>query len=340
MKNSKTFLMCFLLLMIIVSCKHKEAKQNFPLLQGAYFGQTEPGNTPELFAPGLLNTGLYTRDMAISPDGKEMYFSIAGGGYAVIMQTKMTDGKWTEPVVAPFSGSTEYFDFEPHISPDGSKLFFLSTRPRKGKESKGGWVYQNIWTMDKTENGWGIPYDLTAINTDLNEYFPSAVNSGALYFTRSDQVNSPKLMKSDFVDGEFIEAVEVVVPTDTSMIMYNTFVAPDESYLITGAARKNNIRIGEYYVSFKQGDGSWSELIEISSYIDHTGDGAVSPYVSTDGKFLFFGAVIKDTSIEVPHPGQAISELVNIKGLPQTGSSNIYWIETGFLTDLMKRNRN
>lgn len=45
-------------------------------LTGEYVGQTPPGNTPELFAPGLITTGTYTRDVAMTPDGSELYFGV------------------------------------------------------------------------------------------------------------------------------------------------------------------------------------------------------------------------------------------------------------------------
>ena len=40
-----------------------------PRLTGPYLGQTPPGATGEVFAPGVVSTGMYTRDIAITPDG-------------------------------------------------------------------------------------------------------------------------------------------------------------------------------------------------------------------------------------------------------------------------------
>jgi len=56
----------------------------FTSLKGPYVGQTPPGAEPKLFAPGIISTGLYTRDVAITPDGKELYYCVAVGnfGYA------------------------------------------------------------------------------------------------------------------------------------------------------------------------------------------------------------------------------------------------------------------
>ena len=125
-----------------------QATSTFPELRGPYLGQAPPGLEPEIFAPGIVSTGLATRDIAMTPDGGELYFAVTLGGRTMIMVTRQQGGVWTEPAVAPFSG--RYLDIEPAISPDGQRFFFLSTRDRRpGQEEKSGWVYQDIWVMDR-----------------------------------------------------------------------------------------------------------------------------------------------------------------------------------------------
>ena len=41
---------------------------------GPYLGQTPPGTTPKLFAPGVVSTGLYERDFAVAPEGREFFY--------------------------------------------------------------------------------------------------------------------------------------------------------------------------------------------------------------------------------------------------------------------------
>ena len=50
------------------------AAPSFPTLRGPYLGQELPGLEPRLFAPGMVSTGLATRDVAMTPDGNELYF--------------------------------------------------------------------------------------------------------------------------------------------------------------------------------------------------------------------------------------------------------------------------
>ena len=80
-------LMC--LCFILFGC---DMKSDFPVLTGAYIGQELPGEYPLLFAPGVISTGMYERDVAMSPDGKEMYFGLMAGGVATVFGSRQEGG--------------------------------------------------------------------------------------------------------------------------------------------------------------------------------------------------------------------------------------------------------
>ncbi len=63
-----------LLLTGVVVSYSDGVKKDFPVLKGPYLGQKPPGETPELFAPGIITTGMFTRDVAMTPDGKYLFF--------------------------------------------------------------------------------------------------------------------------------------------------------------------------------------------------------------------------------------------------------------------------
>ncbi len=147
----------FLLLAVWAGCGPNPT----PGPRGPYLGQTPPGDTAELFAPGWVSTGLYTRDVAMTPDGSELYFGVMVAGLSVIMETHLEGDRWTRPEVAPFSGDPRVLDLEPHITPTGDRFLFLSTRPRAGEAARavGTWTNQDIWIMDREGDGWGEPYN-------------------------------------------------------------------------------------------------------------------------------------------------------------------------------------
>lgn len=165
------------------------ADSGFPRLTGPYLGQEAPGAEPVLFAPGIVSTGMYTRDVAMSPDGSEIYFGVLLGRFSVILETRLEDGVWTGPEVAPFSRDARFFNLEPAISPDGKRFMFLSTRVEGDREPGPAeirsWANQDIWVMDREGDHWGEPYNLgPPVNTGAAEFFPSLTRDGTLYFTR------------------------------------------------------------------------------------------------------------------------------------------------------------
>ncbi len=116
--------------------------------RGPYLGQKAPGPTPELFAPGFISTGLFERDVAMTPDGGEFYFSTAFRSVTTIMVTRLRDGAWTAPEAASFAADPAYYYMEPSVSHDGRRIFFLTTRPRAGQAPKPGWGNNSIWVAD------------------------------------------------------------------------------------------------------------------------------------------------------------------------------------------------
>ena len=92
-------------------------------------------DTPRVFGPGIISDGFSNRDMALSPDGKDLYYTLQWtyGLFSVILHSEKINGEWTKPETASFSG--RFNDLEPAYSPDGGKLFFTSNRPLMGSDS-------------------------------------------------------------------------------------------------------------------------------------------------------------------------------------------------------------
>ncbi len=138
-------------------------------------------DTPRVFAPGIVSDGLANRDIAISPDGNDLFYTIQWyfGLYSVILHAQKQNGQWTEPDTAWFSG--RFNDLEPAFSPDGSKLFFTSNRPLNSSDTAKDY---DIWYLQKKGARWEGPFNPGApVNTDKDEFYPSLTKTGNLYFT-------------------------------------------------------------------------------------------------------------------------------------------------------------
>lgn len=315
-------------------CTDHETGAEFPALRGPYLGQQPPGLEPEIFAPGIVSTGLQTRDIAMTPDGAELYFAATLGARTMIMVTRQNEGLWTEPVVAPFSG--RYLDIEPAISPDGQRFFFLSTRPKPGQEEKPGWVYQDIWVMDREGDGWGEPYNLgPPVNSDAPEYYPSLTSDGTLYFTREGEDGVSAIWRSHWIDGAYGKPEKLGPEVNCGQNRFNVFVAPDESFVIVPTlGREDGLGGVDYYVVFRAADDTWTEPINMGPAINQAAGREWSASLSPDGKYLFFMSSRAYGETEVPLTSKSITDLLQLSTEPGWGSSDIWWVSAEVIEQL------
>jgi hypothetical protein len=327
-----------LALVLALGCS-PQSEDSFPALSGEYLGQAPPGATPELFAPGIISTGIYTRDVAMTPDGNELYFGVTVGPFTEILVTRQVNGRWTRPEVAPFSANPSYMNLEPAISPDGGKFYFLSNRPADGSElppeEVGSWTNQDIWVMDRTDRGWGEPYNLGApVNSDAAEFFPSVTEDGTIYFTRQPNNQEGYIYRSRLVDGQYQEPERLGPEVNSTTLQFNAFIAPDESYLILSTIGRADSRgSADYYIVFRSEDDAWSEPVNMGDEINTPRGGEWSPYVSPDGKYFFFMSSRRRPP--GTYPAQLTYDfLVEVYEGPQNGNANIYWVDASFIEDL------
>jgi hypothetical protein len=307
--------------------------------EGEYLGQTPPGDTPVLFAPGWVSTGLYERDVAITPDGDEFYFGLLSQGYATIAVCRRTDDGWTPPEIAPFSADPAFMDLEPHITPDGSMLMFLSTRPREGEEAKPGWADQDIWVVDRVGTGWGDPYNLgPPVNSDAAEFYPSVTREGTIYFTRTvteDDKRRSLILRARKTGDGYDEPEILPVQVNPGDNQYNAFIDPDERYLIVCIAGLDDaIGRSDYYVCFRDESDTWFGPVNMGPLINTPDNTAPSPYVSPDGRYFFFASTRKIESGGEDSSPRSYDRIRLMQTEPGNGRSDIYWVDASFIEGL------
>lgn len=320
-------------LLLITSCMQKqESAEDFPLLTGDYLGQELPGDSAVLFAPGIVSTGISTRDVAVSPDGNELYFGVSVGGftYTTILVCRRVDGKWTAPEIAPFCPDPKVLYLEPAMSWDGNKLFFLSTMA-DWDESPGD---QDIWFVNRTGTGWSEPLNLGGpVNTEHSEFYPSLTKEGHLYFTRAQtgsQLN--RIYRSRLLDGEYQEPELLPEQVNCGSNRFNAFISPDEDYIIVPALGMEDSYGGvDYYIVFRNEMDQWSEPINMGPKINSAAIREWSSWVSRDGRVLFF----MSNRIDEIDPGRwNYEKLKTLHNAAVNGNSSIYWISADIIDEL------
>ncbi len=320
MSNQK-LLIIYILGILFFSCRDDKM----------YLGQHVPGSQPKIFASGLISTGCYERDMAISPKGDEFYFSLFMGDWNTIMVSKLVKGKWQEPVVASFARDTNFFYAEPALSADGSRIFFLSTKPRETEQVKPGWANQNIWYADRLSNGeWGDSNPLPDNINQYDEFYPSVTSDGTLYFCRTDISSGlSAIYRSKLLNGIFQDPEKLPSPVNDKGTIFNAFIAPDESYLIGCVAGRDSAKpqnVASYVLFFRNIDDSWSEGINLNDELSLPCPNAISISVSPDMKYLFFASTHKTLKFKDLMPNWSMADFSKRRVVWGNGNSDIYWM--------------
>ena len=114
---------------------------------------------------------------------------------------------------------------------------------------------------------------------------------------------------SECVADVFQEPVRLDATVNSTAYEADVFVAPDESYLIFCSTRDGGFGQGDLYISFSDADGGWTEATNMGGAIN-TERYEYCPFVSKDGKFLFF-----------------------------TSGQDIYWVDAGALEELRREGK-
>ena len=266
--------------------------------EGPYLGQEPPGMAAEVFAPWLFDADESAGCSGFLDDGEVFVFSSGKTGgdwrFGPIRMTELENGMWTEPRIAPFN------DFMPYnftVGPASRTIWFTSMKSPDTTTSQ-LLEQANIWAVTRVGEGWTEPVMLGAsLNTDkYYENYPTVSKDGTVYFMswRPGSVGRTDIYRSRNMDGKYAGAENMGPPVNSTESDQDPFIAPDGSYLIVCLTGRDD-SLGGYdlYVSFAEEDGSWSEPVNLGEGVNTPGP-EFRPYVTQDGKYLFFTGLAPD----------------------------------------------
>ena len=333
MKN----LFYLILILFSIACSNQKEECKFSELKGEYLGQELPVDSAVLFAPGIVSTGMDDRDIVIYPDGSEIYFcrNISNFKFSTIFYVKQIGEKWTKPKILEFATNPKFIYIEPHISPDGTKLYFASNMPAEGSEPGS----MDIWVSDRLENGWGTPYSIgSPINTKTDQYFPSVTKSGTIYYTSEDSLtNEEFIYRSKLVDGVYQEPEKLPLNVNGGRARFNALISPDESFIIVPTfGLPESFGATDYYIVFRDENDNWSDPINMGDKVNSANGQEWSASLSPDGKYLFYMSAKIPDNIELP--SQLTTTMFDeLNNMPQNGKSDIYWINADFIKGIKEK---
>jgi ankyrin repeat protein len=277
----------------------KDQRQGFPVLKGDYLGQKAPGTTPEVFALGIVSTvEIEHGNITISPDGSEIFWTSSykaplpygPSGSFKVWSSKRQGNQWSAPQLSSLTKNELTTDDAPFISPDGNNIIFMSRRAASpgGKDE----MKENYWSAERTKAGWGEPRLLDAAINDFQVRWQISISkSGSLYYgaVRPDGKGGSDLYWSKFTDGKYSKPENLGESLNSPAEEGTPFIAPDESYIVfSRESRTDRSLKSGLYAAYKKNDGTWTTPVYLGDEINQ--GGASAPYVSPDGKYLFFNS--------------------------------------------------
>ncbi|MBN2134485.1 MAG: PD40 domain-containing protein [Acidobacteria bacterium] len=283
MKKVLSVLLFFLLL---IPAAFSLGEKGFPELHGPYLGQEPPGKTPQKFAPGIISTDISTGCSGWGNDMEFFIFQRWIDGNSKLYIMNRTDNKWSKPEFLSSLDKYQPGDFT--IAPDGKTLIFASRILIEsiGSEGEGA----NIWIVEKTVKGWTEPRYLNPpVNTRYHDSYPSlAANKNLYFFSRKPGgYGQSDIYMSKYANGKYQEPVNLGADLNTEHHEWDTYIAPDESYMIFCSTKPEGLGKDDLYVTFRKSDGTWTKPHHMGDQINSEGS-ENRPYVTPDGKYLFY----------------------------------------------------
>jgi len=298
---------------VIITAVVAAQQEGFPTLNGRYLGQSPPGTTPEVFAPGIVSTKAVEACLCFSHDDRFLVFRRGFRDDTEIFLTEHQDGTWKEPTRAPFFEKQFRFgDFT--FSPNEPVLYFTTDRPLEPGQARA--ESANLWKVEHENGEWLHPSPLgRSVNSTLHDSYPSVSKDKTLFFFRRfDEENGlSEIMYSEFKNGDYSEPTRMGKEINTQWDEWDPSIAPDGSFLVYCSKKPSGFGQDDLYVSFRMADGGWTEGINLGDQINSE-QSENRPFITADGKYLFYNS----------SAGQ---------------SRDVYWVDLGVLQELRPANQ-
>lgn len=253
-----------LLFSTITMSGNNYSKDEYPVIEGRYFGENPPGLTPKLFDPKIVSPEGNFEGGTFSPDMKEFYFTRKNGKYKkrTFFVIRYENNRWGQ--------ESETNIRWPLFSVDGNVMYV-------GKEYR-----------ERTDTGWSEPKSQGEFLKE-QAHGLSVSSNGTYYFPffKKEDNGHGNIGYSRLINGKHENPVKMDSEINTGEYIAHPYIAPDESYLMWDVERKDGNGKADIYISFRRKDGTWLPAMNMGPQIN-TDLQESSPIVTHNGKYFFF----------------------------------------------------
>ena len=232
----------------------------FCQIDSLYLGLMPPGTSPEIFGVEE-DQGYFACDrIAISSDGKEIYYSETTGNdwsNCKIKRYTFTEQVWNGPELI-YTGPY----FAPGLSLNDSVFYTEQFVPEQSYHSS------------RTASGWG-----TLIQYPNYRHYYQITTGGTAYAGINHKISVEKIIGTDTT----FKSLGAPVNSGTAG---GFSVARDESFMIFTSNRGGSGG-NDLFISYRKSDSTWTNPKNLGETINSSSDD-YGAYISGDNKYLFF----------------------------------------------------
>jgi outer membrane protein OmpA-like peptidoglycan-associated protein len=195
--------------------------------------------------------------------------------------------------------NTEFNEYMPVITIDETEMMFTSRRPTTlggGKDPADGNWYEDIYTIAKTDSGWGTPANMGApVNTPTHDATVCLSSDGQKLFIYKSQVER---LSENFNGDIYVTELKDGAWTSPKKVEYNVnsnfwepsgsiSAAEDKFFFSSNRPRHSapNRKDRDIYMVKKLPTGQWSQPQNLNFNTDAEED---APFFHPDGRTLFY----------------------------------------------------
>jgi hypothetical protein len=262
----------FLIISILVNASVLLYAQVIPA-DSLYLGQTPPANVPKIFNLPIT-TGLRPVErIAISSDGKEIYYGELNTYPPTIQKIKCLkylDNHWQGPFDV-FNGYAS-----PRLSINDSTMYIQANISD----------FSITYCSKRINTGWSTPVKLINTTQQTHYFQTTGLNNSYLSSNLPASPTQRDICRL-VISGSDTLIQGLGAPINTTSDENDLFVADDESFLLF--SRNSSGGGGDIYLSFKKDNGGWTNPKKLGDPINKPGNSwEYGQFISKDGKYLFF----------------------------------------------------
>jgi Tol biopolymer transport system component len=194
------------------------------------------------------------------------------------------------PEPAPFN--SDFTDADPFFSADGSRLYFLSTRPGPGERDER--ELPDVWVAEFDGHCWRTSHNRLAVNQpDTGEGFMSLARDDSMVFAsdRDRPEARHDIYCADWNGAGFEPPRRMALGIRTEGYT-NPLIGPGGDFLVFESALYPGRGEDDLFIVFRSGEG-WTEPVNLGPAVNgELSEGA--PNLSPDGETLYFARMTRE----------------------------------------------